>query len=405
MTVEGAAPGAARAIDHATEASCYASGFFSLGLVPTMWLVVPLWALALGATPFEIGLVVGARSLLPVLFAIHGGVVMDRLGVRRVMLWLAAACLAMVPAYPLLPWVPALFALQLLFGLAQGLSWVGAQTQIGRLTAGSPAHAGRFSFASTAGTFVGPLLAGIAWDQFGSSGAFALVAAWCAALWLSIRFLPAADKDAARPATPFDPGLLIPQAKDYADAVLLLAVPAVALVVIATFARIAAVSVQGSFYPVYLESIGYGGTIIGGLIAVSSIVGSLSTLLNGALSRVVRQSTILIGAIGLSVAAIAATPFVTSFMALAQLALAFGVGIGLTLPPVLSILSKAAGPSRQGMSVGLRTTANRLASLVVPVGMGISADSFGMRGAFLAVGAALALVLAAMATLAVRHRL
>ncbi len=403
MTAEGAAP--ARPIDLATEAACYASGFFSLGLVPTMWLVVPLWALALGATPFEIGLVVGARSLLPVLFAIHGGAVMDRLGVRRVMLWLAAACLAMVPAYPLLPSVPALFALQLLFGLAQGLSWVGAQTQIGRLTAGSPAHAGRFSFASTVGTFVGPLLAGLTWDYLGPYGAFALVAAWCAALWLSIRFLPAAADDADRPAAPFDPGLLIPRAKDYADAVLLLAAPAVALVVIATFARIAAVSVQGSFYPVYLESIGYGGTIIGGLIAASSIVGSLSTLLNGALSRVVRQSTILIGAIGLSVAAISATPFVTSFVALAQLALAFGVGIGLTLPPVLSILSKAAGPSRQGMSVGLRTTANRLASLVVPVGMGIVADAFGMRGAFLAVGAALALVLAAMAALVIRHRL
>jgi MFS family permease len=331
MTVEGAATPRARALGLATEAACYATGFFSLGLIPTMWLVVPLWALMLGASPLQIGLVVGARSLLPVMFSIHGGVVMDRLGVRRVMFWLAGASIAMVPAYPLLPWVPA--------------------------------------------------------------------------LWLSIHFLPATDDDADRPAEPFRPGMLVPRLSDYLDAARLLAVPAVALVVTATFARIAAVSVQGSFYPVYLESIDFSGTVIGGLIATSSIVASLSALASGVLSRIVRQSWILIAAIALSVAAITATPFFTMLPALSLLAVSFGIGIGLTLPPVLSILSQAAGPSRQGMSVGLRSTANRVASLVVPVGMGIVADVFDVQGAFLAAGAMLVAALAAMAALVVRHRL
>jgi len=405
MTVEGAAPPRVRPVGFAAEAACYATGFLSLGLIPTMWLVVPLWALQLGASPLEIGLVVGARSLLPVMFSIHGGVVMDRLGVRRVMFWLAGISIAMVPAYPLLPWVPALFALQMLFGLAQGLSWIGAQTQIGRLTKGNPTHSGRFSFASTAGTFAGPLAAGLAWDHLGPYGAFALVAAWCAALWLSIHFLPATDDDADRPAEPFRLSMLVPRLGDYLDAARLLAVPAVALVVTATFARIAAVSVQGSFYPVYLESIAFSGTVIGGLIATASIVASLSALANGALARIVRQSWILIAAIALSVAAITATPFFTGLPALSLLAVAFGIGIGLTLPPVLSILSQAAGPSRQGMSVGLRSTANRLASLVVPVGMGIAADVLDMRGAFLVAGAVLLAAVVAMAVLVVRHRM
>jgi len=405
MTAEGAVPADARSMDFAAEAACYATAFFSLGLVPTMWLVVPLWALELGASPVEIGLAVGARSLLPMLFSIHGGVVMDRLGVRRVMFWLAGACILLIPLYPLMPWVPALLVLQLLFGLAQSLSWIGAQTQIGRMTAGSPAHSGRFSFAATAGTFAGPLVAGVSWDYLGPYGAYAAITTWCAALWFSIHFLPAPQADAERPHVPFAPGVLVPRVRDYVDAGLLLAIPAIALVVIATFARIAAVSVQGSFYPVYLESIDYTGTIIGSLIAASSIIGSLSALLNGALSRLVRQSWILVGAIALSVAAIAATPFFASLPALALLAGLFGIGIGLTLPPVLSILSKAAGPSRQGLSVGLRSTANRFASLVIPVGMGIVADLFDMRGAFLAVGGALIFVLAAMTVLVVRHRL
>ena len=57
------------------------------------------------------------------------------------------------------------------------------------------------------------------------------------------------------------------------------------------------------------------------------------------------------------------------------------------------------------MSVGLRSTANRLASLVVPVGMGIAADVLDMQGAFLAAGALLIAVIVAMVVLVVRHRL
>ena len=405
MTAKDTAGEEARRLNPVTEVACYACGFFSLGLVPTMWLVVPLWALGLGASPLEIGLVVGARSLLPMLFSIHGGVVMDRLGVRRVMFWLAGACILLIPLYPLMPWIVALFGLQLLLGLAQALSWIGAQTQIGGLTGGSPVYSGRFSFASTAGTFAGPLMAGVVWDHLGPNGAFAAVTLWCLALWISIHFLPAAEGGVEKPATPFSLDVLAPRVKDYADALLLLAIPAIALVVIATFTRIAAVSVQGSFYPVYLHSIGYTGTIIGGLIAASSIIGSLSSLLNGLLSRLVRQPWILIGATALSVGSIAATPFFTSLYALSALAGLFGVGIGLTLPPVLSILSKAAGPSRQGLSVGVRGTANRLASLVVPVTMGVVADLFDMQTAFLVVGAAMAVILAVMSLMVVRYEL
>ncbi len=90
------------------EAACYATGFFSLGLAPMMSLAIALWAVTLGAAPLVIGLAVGARSLLPLILSIHGGVVMDRLGVRRVMFWLAGACILPAPLYPALPSLTAL---------------------------------------------------------------------------------------------------------------------------------------------------------------------------------------------------------------------------------------------------------------------------------------------------------
>jgi MFS family permease len=405
MTSSGPTPDRRRAHGLATETACYATGFFSLGLVPMMSLAVPLWSVALGASPFMIGLVVGARSVLPLLFSIHGGSVMDRLGVRRVLLWLAASCMLLAPLYPVLPWVPALVALQLAFGLAQGLSWVGAQAETGRLTRGSPTHAGRFSFASTAGTFAGPLVLGLAWDLLGPTGAFLTAALWCTGLWIAVYFLPRqATTEHAASFGERRRGLL-PRFTDYRDAALLLAMPAVGLVVIATFGRIAAISIQGSFYTVYLETIGLSGTQIGALIATSALVGSFAALLTGPLSRTMRLSWLLIGAIGLSVSAMTATPFLVSVAPLAGLAVLFGAGIGLTLPPILSILARSAGPGRQGLGVGLRTTANRLASLVIPVAMGAAADLFGLVGAFLAVGAGLALALVVMGIVITRHRL
>lgn len=48
-----------------------------------MTLIVPLWALDIGASAFWIGMAIAARALLAMIFAIQTGAVMDRLGARR----------------------------------------------------------------------------------------------------------------------------------------------------------------------------------------------------------------------------------------------------------------------------------------------------------------------------------
>src|ERR1700759_4119301 len=81
-------------------AGIYGTAFFSLSLVPMASLVVPLWAIQhLNATPIWVGIAVGARSFMPLLFSIHGGALMDRLGTRRVMVWCAGITLVTFPLY------------------------------------------------------------------------------------------------------------------------------------------------------------------------------------------------------------------------------------------------------------------------------------------------------------------
>lgn len=66
--------------------------------------LVPLYALSLGMSAGQIGMLVGGRSLLAVFLSIHVGVPMDRFGTRRVTLLFVWMAIGLAPVFPLLQW-------------------------------------------------------------------------------------------------------------------------------------------------------------------------------------------------------------------------------------------------------------------------------------------------------------
>jgi MFS family permease len=372
----------------------YATGFFSLSLAPMTSLIVPLWALAIGASPGTIGIVVACRAVLPFLLSIHGGALMDRLGTRRMLLLFTAVGTVLSFLYPISKSIVPLVALQLVVGWTHGMGWIGAQIKIAHLSAGAPGstvYAGRFSFITTLGTFLGPLLAGAAWDWLGPWGAFGFIGLWGLCLWLACYALP--PPPPKRVAVEMRWRDLLPDPKDYWRAFALMAIPAVAFIVGATFLRIAALSVQGSFYTVYLQGIGLSGSLIGILIGLSSLIGGPASLLTHVASTAIRPHWLLLLSIGIAIVAISVTPLLDTFIPLLVATGVFGFGIGLGFPLLLSILSSAADAGKQGLSVGLRTTANRLASIVVPVAMGFVIEFTGVSLGFFVIGLALFVLL------------
>jgi MFS family permease len=382
-----------------TTLAIYGTSFFSLSIVPMAALVVPLWALGLGASPLWIGIIVGARSLLPMLLSIHGGVLMDRLGTRRVMLFFAVITFVAFPLYPLLPSLYALVVLQLITGLTQGLSWVGSQTLYGQFTRGSPKHAGRVTFFTNAGSFVGPLIAGVVWSATGAVGSFALLTAWSFALLLTIVVLP---RSVDKPIKKVTVRELVPRVSDYAKAFALCAIPVVALVMIFTFLRIAVAGVQSSFYVVYLENVGMTGTAIGILLGCANLVASPASLVTLP-KRIVRPAWLMVHATIASIVFMTITPLFTDFHWLLVMAALYGAGVGIGFPTMISLLSNAVDPHVQGMSVGLRTTVNRVASLIVPVVMGAIAEIWDIETSFFIVGFVLMIIVAATAYFIWRH--
>src|ERR1700759_1853347 len=145
-------------------ASLYVAGPFAQGYTQFYDFLIPLYELSLGMSASKIGMLVGARSLLPVLLSIHVGVLMDRFGTRRVTLFFVWTAMALAPVFPLVPWFWPLLLLQIINGCAVSFAWSGSQTLIAQLTGGEAEYLGRFSFFSRIGSTAAPILAGIAWD-------------------------------------------------------------------------------------------------------------------------------------------------------------------------------------------------------------------------------------------------
>jgi predicted MFS family arabinose efflux permease len=183
---------------------------------------------------------------------------------------------------------------------------------------------------------------------------------------------------------------LVPRFSEYVQAFSMIALPAVAFVVAITFLRISSSAIQGSFYVVYLQGIGITGTLIGVLMAVGDAFGLFGAGVAGWIEKKLRPHWTALLFIAMSIAFVSITPFLGGLLALLFAASALrGWGQGLSQPVMFSILSRAVTREQQGRSIGLRSTANRLASMGVPPLMGIAVDWVGLELAFAVTGGVL----------------
>ena len=362
-------------------------GVFTNGLWDMLSVIVPLYAVAVGLNAAQIGLIVSARSVLPALLSIHGGIVMDELGTRRVLLWVAVASAALPLLFPLSGCFVVLLLLQLLLGLATGLGMAASQTWSMQTSQGMTSLLARYSIATRVGTFIGPVVAGLAWDLAGAWVAFACVALCGAGTIAAMAY--ARDGGSVEPAPLSRYPVLLPRWEPHKQALLLALIPSVAFVLAASFLRNAPGAIQSSLYVVYLDGIGMSGTLIGLLIAVSELAGVLGSLVAARAASRVGSSRLVIACVAVAVTAIAATPLIGAFVSLLFLAcIVRGIAQGMSQPLMYSILSVEVPGNRHGASVGLRNAVVRLASIVTPAVMGVVAELWGIAASFYVIGAA-----------------
>jgi MFS family permease len=379
-------PPPAPEIPASTIYATYGVGFASNGVAMMLKVVIPLWAIHLQFSVSEIGMAIGLSSLMPFLLSIHGGVLMDRLGTRRVTMAYALATVIACPLYPVLPFFAGVLALQLITGLSSTTVWVGAQSLIVRFTKGQTNLIARFSVAARLGTLIGPVAIGAIWDLAGPWVAFSVIGASGLLVLIALRMVPETHNPKSASGQP-TPKIrlrdLLPKWQDYAGAFSLFAIPTVIFVVAMTLLRNSSTGIQTSFYIVYLKEIGYLGTLIGLLVGISEGAGMFGALMAGWWEKFSRPHWVLIGFVAASLAFVSITPMLGGIFVLLAIA-TFGRGFaqGLTQPVMFGILSRAVDSSVQGASIGLRTTSNRLAAVVVPLLMGFVAEWVGIENSF-----------------------
>lgn len=367
----------------------YAAGLLSMGQAELLTMLVPLWALLQGAEPAEIGLLIGAKSALTFFLAIHGGALMDRLGTRRVMLFFAAATGVLAAAYPFLPWLGAMIALQMLIGFAGNMNWIGAQTIIAQVTGGDPGLIGRFSFFARIGNVIAPIMMGLLWDLAGPTLSFLGVAAWCCVMFLAVSQieLPPAKNAITGRIRLRD---VLPRLSDYTGAIGLIVLPAVAFTLAISFMRHATNAAENSFVIVYLRDLGFAGTMIGIMFSLAEVLNGFGSLASGRLARLMPIPWLMVSLTMASAALLAATPFLGgNYFALTAAHAMRRTCEGIVQPLMFSLQARAVPRNQQGSIVGLRVTNNRLASIVTPIGMGLIVQAFGLTYGFLAIGALL----------------
>jgi len=367
-----------------------AAGLFTFGIWDMLALVVPLYAVAVGMSVEQIGLIVAARSVLPAVLSVHGGILMDRWGIRRVLLWLALLIAVLPLLYPLTGWFALLILLQVVLGLATSLSMAAAQTWSMQASGGDTAALARFSLVSRVGTFVGPVMVGAIWDFFGAWAAFISIAVWAAGIVAAAaRGAPqGCEHGGARPAAaPSTMYTLLPSWQAHRKAFALAAIPAVGFVLAVSFLRNCPGAIQGSFYVVYLGQAGLSGTLIGMLASIVEASGIVGALLATSVERRVRTHRLVIICLVLSITAIAVTPLIGHALVLLIIAAVVrGTAQGLSQPLIFSLLARAVPAAVHGATVGLRSSVSRLSSIITPAIMGVVAGAWGMTASFFVMG-------------------
>ncbi|HET9340205.1 MAG TPA: MFS transporter [Casimicrobiaceae bacterium] len=342
---------------------------------------VSLDALARGATPATVGVLVALFALLPMLSAVAIGRYSDRLGARTPMI-AGSAALALSTALPALwPGYPALFASAASIGFAFTVFQVALQHVTGEM--GDPAkRAKRFSHLALAyavSGMVGPFVAGIAIDHIGHRATFALLAL--------VPIVPFAVLMSGRLPVP------APHVRG-SEAVTrgmfdLVRNPTLRRVLAINAVFALAWDVHTMFVPIYGAQLGLSASQIGSVLAV---FGFATFLVRVAMPTIVRRSSetrVMAGALFLSAAACLAFPFAGGAAVLALLSFALGFGLGGGQPMVMALLSSRAPPGRMGEAAGLRMSLIQTMSVAVPLAFGALGATIGLVPVFWGVGACL----------------
>lgn len=346
-------------------------------------------ALAVGAGPFELGLITSSFALLSLFVAIPIGRWVDRWGEPRFVV--IGTVLVSIVAFALvfIDSVPALAVSQAALGLGHILNTVATQTLIANAgRAGQrDARFGAFTVVVSLGQLVGPAVAGLLAgsaivSNAGASGtgaafAFASVVALAAcvvgvSLW---RWPPPQSSPPTTTATDGRAG-----SREALGRVL--RVPSLPQAMLASLTVLTSIDILAAYLPAYAEATGIGVETVGLLLAARAGASMASRLIMMPLIRGLGRRRLLAASMLAPAAGLLLMGATSVVPVLFALMILIGFGLGLGQPLTLAWVAARAPNGIRGTAIGVRLSGNRLGQFVLPAAVGTVAGAAGISAIF-----------------------
>lgn len=337
-----------------------------------------LTALSLDASPLTVGVIASMMALLPMIFSVAAGRVIDRIGPRKPMLLGAGMVLTGLLLGFALPRIEMLFLVGVLSGAGFMLLHIAVSHATGLL--GQPDDRMRnFSILAlgfSTANVIGPTVAGFAIDLIGHRYTFLIFGASAAAsllvtVFFGVRVAPAPHADGHR------------GEKRIAD--FFRSADLRRVLIISTIMSMAW-DMFTFLVPIYGTQIGLSASQIGLILGT---FGAAIFSVRVALPLVARH----LGQWHMLSIAMLATgvmlfvfPLFSSLPVLLVIAFLLGIGLGGTQPTIMSLLMAYAPEERGGEAVGLRTLLVNCSQAGIPLAFGALGAAFGVAPVFWIMG-------------------
>ena len=334
--------------------------------------VASLFAIKLGANPFEIGVLISVYSVFPLLLGVYSGRISDRLGPRRPML----AGTLVIGLGLLLPVLRPTLAMLYVSAMFVGIGFVFFNVSNQNLGGGIGTPADRtHNFATlglgyAGGHFVGPVTAGYVIEYLGhvyGYMVFAAVTLAPAAIFLLDKRLDVAGAPSeSKPRNTFD----------------LLRMPLLRRAIIVSGLIATGWDLYGFYVPIYGNSIGLGASTIGNILGVFAAATFVVRSLLAPITRRFGIEAVLRAAAFFAAALFVPFPLVQYVPALFALSFGIGLALGCSQPLTLNLAYNHSPAGRSGEVTGLRLTINNITHIGVPVASGALAAVLGVAPVF-----------------------
>ncbi|MEY4597872.1 MAG: hypothetical protein RLZZ445_669 [Pseudomonadota bacterium] len=333
-------------------------------------ILMTLYAVDLGAGPFETGILFALYGIFPFLLAIAAGRLADRFDNRLLMYWgLGSYTISLVLPY-LFPSLAMLYFVAPLWGFTSMLWVVATQNLVGVLST-SETRTRNFSYYSlgeSTGSVIGPIAVGLSIDTFSHVPTFLLVASIPAICGLTV----AVKRDLYPSTATAGSGTQAPRnMKD------LLALPAMRNALLSNAAVMTGLDLFNLYMPIYGHSLKFSATTIGLIMGAFGVAAFVTRLFIPPITKRYGERAMLAGAFIISGVAFMAFPLTTSAPLLAASAFVLGLGLGCGQPLSMILSFNAGPPGRSAEAISMRLAVSYGAHVFVPPAFGVVGAAVG----------------------------